>query len=187
MSTKITNKQVKIISNVDFNEKEIENAIIDAEKNEITNLDIPTKVSDLENDSGYTTTADVNSEIIANSNSIDQELNENSYNAVTNNAIVDDQIDYKIAGVCTSKENAKKLFFQTVKDVKCDSDFEEINPIKITDDMDLSKIDSEWCYEEDDYGFNLYLNGEYNSNNFSVQIERFKLDNILELDNKELV
>ena len=106
---------------------------------------------------------------------------------VTNNAIVDDQIDYKIAGVCTSKENAKKLFFQTVKDVKCDSDFEEINPIKITDDIDLSKIDSEWCYEEDDYGFNLYLNGEYNSNNFSVQIERFKLDNILELDNKELV
>lgn len=106
---------------------------------------------------------------------------------VTNNAIVDDQIDYKIAGVCTSKENAKKLFFQTVKDVKCDSDFEEINPIKITDDIDLSKVDSEWCYEEDDYGFNLYLNGEYNSNNFSVQIERFKLDNILELDNKELV
>ncbi len=106
---------------------------------------------------------------------------------VTNNAIVDDQIDYKIAGVCTTKENAKKLFFQTVKDVKCDSDFEEVNPIKITDDIDLSKIDSEWCYEEDDYGFNLYLNGEYNSNNFSVQIERFKLDNILELDNKELV
>ena len=66
-------------------------------------------------------------------------------------------------------------------------DFEEINPIKITDDIDLSKIDSEWCYEEDDYGFNLYLNGEYNSNNFSVQIERFKLDSILELDNRELV
>ena len=106
---------------------------------------------------------------------------------VTNNAIVDDQIDYKIAGVCTSKENAKKLFFQTVKDVKCDSDFEEINPIKITDDIDLSKIDSEWCYEENACGFNLYLNGEYNSNNFSVQIERFKLDNILELDNKALV
>ena len=106
---------------------------------------------------------------------------------VTNNAIVDDQIDYRIAGVCTSKEKAEKLFAQTVKDVKCDSDFEEIEPIKITDDTDLSKIDSEWCYEEDDYGFNLYQNGEYNSNNFSVQIERFKLDNILELDNKELI
>ena len=106
---------------------------------------------------------------------------------VTNNAIVDDQIDYKIAGVCTTKENAKKLFSQTVNDVKCDSDFEEVNPIKITDDIDLSKIDSEWCYEEDDYGFNLYLNGEYNSNNFSVQIERFKLDNTLELDDRELV
>ena len=106
---------------------------------------------------------------------------------VTNNAIVDDQIDYKVAGVCTSKENAKKLFSQVVKDAKCDADFENINPIKITDDIDLSKIDTEWCYEEDEYGFNLYLNGEYNSNNFSVQIEKFKLDNFLELDDKELV
>lgn len=87
MSTKITNKQVKIVSDVNFNEKEIENAIIDAEKNEITNLDIPTKVSDLENDSGYTTTADVNSEIIANSSYIDNELQEGSFNAVTNDAI----------------------------------------------------------------------------------------------------
>ena len=66
---------------------------------------------------------------------------------VTNNAIVDDQIDYKVAGVCTSKENAKKLFSQVVKDAKCDADFENINPIKITDDIDLSKIDTEWCYE----------------------------------------
>lgn len=87
MSTKITNKQVKIISNVDFNEKEIENAIIDAEKNEITNLDMPTKVSDLENDSGYTTTADVNSEIIANSSYMDNALQEDSFNVVTNDAI----------------------------------------------------------------------------------------------------
>lgn len=38
MSTQITNKQVKIVSNVNFNNKEIENAKIDGSKNQITNL-----------------------------------------------------------------------------------------------------------------------------------------------------
>lgn len=105
---------------------------------------------------------------------------------VTNNATVEDEIDYNIAGVCTSLSNAKKLLKNTVKDVKCDSNFDEINPIKITDETNTNEIDNEWCYEEDENGFNLYLMGEYNSNNYSVQIERFKLDNFLELDNREL-
>ena len=99
MTTQITNKQVKIVSNVDFNEKEIENAVIDAEKNEITNLDIPTKVSDLENDSGYTTTADVNSEIIASSTSLNNNIDENSYQAATSHAIAKDIEEKKIAVV----------------------------------------------------------------------------------------
>lgn len=81
----------------------------------------------------------------------------------------------------------KKLFRETVKDVKCDSDFENIKALKITDDLDLNNIDGEWLYEEDEFGFNLYLQGEYNSNNFSVQIEKFKLDKCLDLDDKELV
>lgn len=106
---------------------------------------------------------------------------------VTNNAVVDDEIDYKIAGVCSSLDNAKKLFRETIKDVKCDSDFENIKALKITDDLDLNNIDGEWLYEEDEFGFNLYLQGEYNSNNFSVQIEKFKLDKCLDLDDKELV
>lgn len=105
---------------------------------------------------------------------------------VTNNATVEDEIDYNIAGVCTSLSNAQKLLNNTVKDVKCDSNFDEINPIKITDETNTNEIDNEWCYEEDENGFNLYLMGEYNSNNYSVQIERFKLDNFLELDNREL-
>lgn len=111
----------------------------------------------------------------------------NELYVVTNNAVVDDEIDYKIAGVCSSLDNAKKLFRETVKDVKCDSDFENIKALKITDDLDLNNIDGEWLYEEDEFGFNLYLQGEYNSNNFSVQIEKFKLDKCLDLDDKELV
>lgn len=81
MATKITNKQVKVISNVNFNNKEIENAIIDATKNNITNVEeiikvddvlvngtsvvedkianvnVPINTSDLNNDSGYITNA----------------------------------------------------------------------------------------------------------------------------------
>lgn len=81
MATKITNKQVKVISNVNFNNKEIENAIIDATKNNIKNveginkvddvlvngesvvtnkiadIEVPTKTSELDNDSGYITNA----------------------------------------------------------------------------------------------------------------------------------
>ena len=81
MATKITNKQVKVISNVNFNNKEIENAIIDATKNNIKNVEginkvddvlvngtsvvenkvanvnVPTKTSELDNDSGYITNA----------------------------------------------------------------------------------------------------------------------------------
>lgn len=82
MATKITNKQIKIITDTDFNEKEIVNAKIDANKNQLINLPIgtgnvddvlvngtsvvedkianvsvPTQVSQLDNDSGYITNA----------------------------------------------------------------------------------------------------------------------------------
>ena len=43
-----------------------------------------------------------------------------------------------------------------------------------------SKLDEVWVYEEDEYGFNLYLNCNYNSNNYSAQIERFDLNKNLE-------
>lgn len=33
----------------------------------------------------------------------------NELYVVTNNAVVDDEIDYKIAGVCSSLDNAKKI------------------------------------------------------------------------------
>lgn len=104
--SKITSKQINIIDDVNFNNHEIKNAIIDASKNQLIGIGtdlvagdniliegatisaiVPTQVSELENDSGYTTVADVNSEIIALSNELDVALNINSYQAVNNNAI----------------------------------------------------------------------------------------------------
>lgn len=123
--SKITSKQINIIDNVNFNNKEITNAVIDASKNQLIGIGtdlvagdniliegatisaiVPTQVSELENDSGYTTVADVNSEIIALSNELDVALNINSYQAVNNNAIT--------AGIENSKVDVVEDFVITL-------------------------------------------------------------------------
>ena len=43
----------------------------------------------------------------------------------------------------TPKPKAKELFLQVIKDVKCDSDFEELNPIKVTDEVNLDEINED--------------------------------------------
>ena len=106
--------------------------------------------------------------------------NKNEIYVITNNAVVDDEIFYSIAGVATNIDDAKKILRNTVRDMKCDSDFDNLDAIKLTDDIDQSKLDEVWVYEEDEYGFNLYLNCNYNSNNYSAQIERFDLNKNLE-------
>jgi len=123
--SKITSKQINIIDNVNFNNKEITNAVIDAAKNQLIGIGtdlvagdniliegatisaiVPTQVSELENDSGYTTVADVNSEIIALSSELDVALNINSYQAVNNNAIT--------AGIENSKVDVVEDFVTTL-------------------------------------------------------------------------
>ena len=67
----------------------------------------------------------------------------------------------------------------------CDQVFE------ITDEgvatVIIDEINEEWCYEESESEFHLYLQGRYNSNNFSVQILKFDLDKELKLEDKELI
>ena len=107
----------------------------------------------------------------------------NKVYVITNNAVVDDEIIYDIAGVTTSLEEAKYLLSETVKDIKCDADFDTLNAVKLTDDINPSKLDEVWVYEENDLGFELYLNGNYNSNNYSAQIEKFDIMKELDKDN----
>ena len=45
---------------------------------------------------------------------------ENNIYVITNNAVVDDEIDYSIYGVATDINEAKKIFNQAVKDAKTD-------------------------------------------------------------------
>lgn len=99
---------------------------------------------------------------------------------ITNNAVYNDEIDYNLYGVTTNKEYAKKLFKDAVRDAKCDSDFDNINPVDI---KNIDKLPSEeWCFEESEDSFELFLNGEYNSNNFSIKILEYDVENKKELD-----
>lgn len=104
----------------------------------------------------------------------------NKIYVITNNAVYNDEIDYNLYGVTTNKEYAKKLFKDAVRDAKCDSDFDNINPVDI---KNIDKLPSEeWCFEESDDSFELFLNGEYNSNNFSIKILEYDVENKKELD-----
>ena len=104
----------------------------------------------------------------------------NKIYVITNNAVYNDEIDYSLYGVTTNKEYAKKLFKDAVRDAKCDSDFDNINPVDI---QNIDKLPSEeWCFEESEDSFELFLNGEYNSNNFSIKILEYDVENKNELD-----
>ena len=110
---------------------------------------------------------------------IKRNINNKIY-VVTNNAVYNDEIDYSLYGVATNKEYAKKLFNDAVRDAKCDSDFDNINPVDI---KNIDKLPSEeWCFEESEDSFELFLNGEYNSNNFSIKILEYDVENKKELD-----
>lgn len=104
----------------------------------------------------------------------------NKIYVITNNAVYNDEIDYSLYGVTTNKEYAKKIFKDAVRDAKCDSDFDNINPVDI---KNIDKLPSEeWCFEESEDSFELFLNGEYNSNNFSIKILEYDVENKKELD-----
>lgn len=104
----------------------------------------------------------------------------NKIYVITNNAVYNDEIDYNLYGVTTNKEYAIKLFKDAVRDAKCDSDFDNINPVDI---KNINKLPSEeWCFEESDDSFELFLNGEYNSNNFYIKILEYDVENKNELD-----
>lgn len=105
---------------------------------------------------------------------------ENNIYVITNNAIVDDEIDYSIYGVATDINEAKKIFNQAVKDAKTDSDFKNLDAIE-ENSSNFKNKDGEWIYSESDDSFELWCNGEYNSNNYSIQIKKYELDKEKEL------
>lgn len=89
-----------------------------------------------------------------------------------------DEIFKNIVLVTPSKNYAKKVLKQEIKDIKTDYDFDQMDAIDITDkNINLNDIeyDEKWIYEEDEDSFSIFLNGEYNSYNCSISIEEHTL------------
>ncbi len=112
-------------------------------------------------------------------NNIDRTKSDKVY-VITNNAIFDDEIDYQLKGVAFTKDEANKLFEEAIRDAKIDADFENIDAIDVSNGTELS--DEQWHYSKSDDSFELYLEGEYNSNNFSIQIKEYDIDKKLDKD-----
>ena len=106
-------------------------------------------------------------------NNIDRTKSDKVY-VITNNAVLDGEIDYQIKGVAFTKENANNLFEEAIKDAKIDADFDNLDVIDVSNDIE--KPDGRWHYSKSDDNFKLYLAGEYSSNNFSIQILEYDLN-----------
>ena len=109
--------------------------------------------------------------------------NNNKVYVITDNAVVDDEIINNVYGVAVSKNEANKIFNQAVKDAKCDFEFDVVNPINI-DDYNHN-CDGEWIYDENEKSFEMWLEGEYNSNNINIELLELELTNNLENEKEE--
>lgn len=114
-------------------------------------------------------------------NEIEQNKTDKIY-VITNNSIVNDEISYNIFGVTTKLNEAKEMLKQNINYIKYDTDFDNLNAVKITEDINPHALDEVWVYDENEYEFNLYLNCNYNSNNFSSRIEKYDLDKLKKRD-----
>lgn len=105
--------------------------------------------------------------------------NKNRIYVITCHGIYDDE-EYNDLFITPSKEIAQKKLKEDIEKLKQDMD---ISIVYNYDDIDIndSKYDNEWIFEETDSSFEIYLNGEYNSNHYVISLEEKEL--VLENDN----
>ena len=95
---------------------------------------------------------------------------------ITNNSILNDEIIYNVHGIATNEADAKRIFKEAVNIAKNEIDFDKLDAINVT--SGIENYDKKWHYIETDNSFELYLDGEYNSNNYSIEIKEYDLDKI---------
>ncbi|MDO5556922.1 MAG: hypothetical protein Q4G05_01575 [Clostridia bacterium] len=102
---------------------------------------------------------------------------------ITNNAIVNDEVIYSVAGVTSSYENAKELFQKEIEKLKEEIDYEYLDAVPYDNE---NNFDGQvWIYDQNEESYLLYQNGEYNSNNFNITIEKFEIDQYLSLQKED--
>lgn len=108
-------------------------------------------------------------------NSLDNKLkelesnNKNKVYAITSHGVYNDE-GYNNLFITSSKEISQKILSKEIDKLKQDMD---ISTAYNYDEIDIndSKYDNEWIFEETDSSFEIYLNGKYNSNHGVISIK----------------
>lgn len=99
--------------------------------------------------------------------------NKNKIYAITSHGVYNDE-EYNDLFVTPSKEIAQRRLSDEIEKLK-----QELN-ISIAHnydkiDINAPEYDNEWIFKEDDTSFEIYLNGEYNSNHCVVSLKEHEL------------
>ena len=108
-------------------------------------------------------------------NSLDNKLkelesnNKNKVYAITSHGVYNNE-EYNNLFITSSKEISQKILSKEIDKLKQDMD---ISTAYNYDEIDIndSKYDNEWIFEETDSLFEIYLNGKYNSNHGVISIK----------------
>lgn len=99
---------------------------------------------------------------------------------IHDDCVWDDEFYPKIVGATTDKNIALRMLQNYIKEVKDIIDFNSMDLVQDDIELDYNDFPEHWIYSESDTHFYLYLNGEYNSNHISINIECLPLCKDLE-------
>lgn len=90
---------------------------------------------------------------------------------INDDCIWRDESCSNIVSVTNDKDIAIKLLKDYVKKVKEEVEFDSLDAIEDSPDLDYGEHEYDWIYSESDTNFELFQCGEYNSNHISINIE----------------
>lgn len=105
---------------------------------------------------------------------------------ISTNSIVDDEISNEVNSVTLSFKEAQEIFKKLVNNLKTSMDYDLLDIVNI-DDVDISDYEG-WVVDSSEDYFSLFYNGDYNSNNINIHINKFDLvkDRHIEVESENM-
>lgn len=105
---------------------------------------------------------------------------------ISTNSIVDDEISNEVNSVTLSFKEAQEIFKKLVNNLKNSMDYDSLDIVNI-DDVDISDYEG-WVVDSGEDYFSLFYNGDYNSNNINIHINKFDLvkDRHIEVESENM-
>lgn len=107
---------------------------------------------------------------------------------ISTNCIIKDEILNEVNDIALSLGEAREVFKTLVDNLKDYMDYDSLDIVNV-EDIDLNDYEG-WVVDSGNNYFSIFYNGEYNSNNMNIYINKFDLvkDRYIEFDseNKEV-